>query len=334
MCKSQIHIIFVHACNFYHCHFLLQVLHLSNGTGVGDTTDSQVETNLISLSVLFSPQNKPKTVLALLAVSDPVTNCGYALKPGRPVEGGKEGISHLLVENQGKKAGCRSCTRTSDGVGQDAGEPECLPGQVLLRNSMRKGLSTWSQGTAVRLAAERLQSRAGRCWAEKSPKVSVTGTQPRFYKKHISGDLSWEGWTCQFNAPSPQHLLSQGWQPYVCGEGLCCTTTPKWQSLESYIPDRKKLTQCVFLFSCHHLSVALLNTSTVYSRIFFQLSRRQMLHTHSRLLTDSILRKHTPFFRWVVPSVLFEFVLRPDVTEITQKGSCDSALENFRFFQS
>ena len=36
------------------------------------------------------------------------------------MEGGKEGVAHLFVKNQGKKAGCTSCTRTSDSVEQDA----------------------------------------------------------------------------------------------------------------------------------------------------------------------------------------------------------------------
>lgn len=84
-----------------------------------------------------------------------------------------------------------------------------------------------------------------------------------------------------------------------------CGWIPLWPVIDGDSPlgsdllDKEKLIWHITLFPCHHLSVALLNTSTICSRTFSQKSPGQMLHIHSRLLTNSTLTKHLQFFRWV-----------------------------------
>lgn len=237
-------------------------------------------------------------------------------------EGRKEGATYLFVKKQGQKAGCTSCTRTRDSVGQDALGTRMPSRASAAGGSMWKGPSTWSQGSAVRLAAERLHRRAEVCWAEREePRTISNRNTTALLKKHILGDLSGKGWTCRFNVPSPGNLLSQRCPPHGCGGGFHwnLTLTNRDKPLGSYFLAKKKLTQYIFLFSCHHLSVAVLNTSTIHSRISSQTSPGEMLHTHSRLLINSILKKHIPLYRWVV--------LWSDLNDILHKGPCHSTLQ-------
>lgn len=151
----------------------------------------------------------------------------------------------------------------------------------------------------VRLAAARLQSRAERYWAEKSPEVSVTGTQLQSYKKYISGHLFEKNELVGSMCHHHSTCCPEGDSPMSVREDSTAAPllTDRDNSLGSYFLDKKNLMQCIFLFSCHHLSVALLNTSTIHSRISSQTSPCQMLHIRSRWLTDCILKKHIPFFR-------------------------------------
>lgn len=83
----------------------------------------------------------------------------------------------------------------------------------------------------------------------------------------------------------------------VCGGRLPRSITLNWKGPDFWILFPHAI---YLLFSCHHLSVALLSTSTKHSRISSQTSAGKMLLTHSELLTDSTLKKHTLFFRWVI----------------------------------
>lgn len=238
------------------------------------------------------------------------------------MEGVKKGVNHLFVKNQGEKAGCTSCTRTSDGVGQDAlgtSVPswvsatggQNVKGAQHLESGYSSETCSWEtpkQGRKV-LGREELRSLSDRNTTALLQKACFRGLVLRRMNLLVQCTIT--------TAPALPKMTTA-----LCLWGrtpLHWLLTDRDNSLRSYFLDKKKLMQCIFLFSCHHLSVALLNTSTICSRIFSQTSPYQMLHTHSRWLTDSILKKHTPFFRWVVPW--------PDFGKIPHKSPCDSTLE-------
>jgi len=116
-----------------------------------------------------------------------LSNQGDPWREGRRVQ-----LTYLLKNRERRQVGHLAAEEVT-AWGRMLWAPRWLPGQALPGDRTSKGLSTRSQGRAVRLAVERLQSRAGRCWPEKGPDVSVTGTQLHSSKKHISGDLSREG---------------------------------------------------------------------------------------------------------------------------------------------
>lgn len=66
------------------------------------------------------------------------------------------------------------------------------------------------QGSAPGAGVQQLDLQLGRkMLSREEPRSLSDRNTTASFKKHISGDLSWQGWTCQFNAPPPQHWLSQ-----------------------------------------------------------------------------------------------------------------------------
>lgn len=151
------------------------------------------------------------------------------------------------------------------------------------------------QGSVPGARVQQLDLQLGRkMLSREEPRSLSDRNTTASFKKHISGDVSWQDGL----ASSKHHHHSTGCPKCDSLWGKTAyVTTLNWKG--QYFRMFSPYAICL-LFSCHHLSVALLSTSTNRSRIFSQTSAGKMLLTHSGSVTDSILKKHTLFLRWVI----------------------------------